>query len=109
MRDMSLDHRSLLARVKALLGDALGPRFLGVILYGSEARGEAGPDSDIDLLVLLEGPVEHWRDSCACIDALYGLVLELERPIHAKPVDVNEYRRRDLPLYLSVKAEGIPA
>ena len=24
------------------------------VLYGSEARGEAGPDSDIDLLILLE-------------------------------------------------------
>ncbi len=26
-----------------------------VILYGSEARGDAQPDSDIDLLVLVEG------------------------------------------------------
>ena len=27
------------------------------ILYGSEARGDAGEDSDIDLLVLLDGDV----------------------------------------------------
>jgi predicted nucleotidyltransferase len=25
-----------------------------IILYGSEARGDAGPDSDIDLLILMD-------------------------------------------------------
>lgn len=36
-----------------------------VILFGSHARGEAGPDSDLDLLVVLDddAPPEalHWR------------------------------------------------
>jgi predicted nucleotidyltransferase len=33
-----------------------------IILYGSVARGDAGPDSDIDLLVLWKGDVrEGWR------------------------------------------------
>lgn len=31
------------------------------ILYGSEARGDARPDSDIDLLVLLEGENRPFR------------------------------------------------
>src|SRR4051794_11292855 len=31
-----------------------------VILYGSRARGDAMPDSDWDLLVLVDGPVD-WR------------------------------------------------
>jgi len=30
-----------------------------VILFGSHARGEAGPDSDVDLLVVM--PVEGWK------------------------------------------------
>ncbi len=36
-----------------------------VILYGSEARGDAGPDSDIDLLILVNKakvPVEEEAD-----------------------------------------------
>lgn len=39
-----------------------------VILFGSHARGEAGTDSDIDLVVVLddEAPIEHLSASSAC-------------------------------------------
>ena len=32
-----------------------------VILYGSEARGDARPDSDIDVLILLDGEKRNYR------------------------------------------------
>jgi hypothetical protein len=43
------------------------------------------------------------------IDALYALVLALERPISAKPVDVAAYKAGEYPLYRNAKAEGIVA
>jgi len=89
------------------LRQAFGQRLRGVILYGSEVRGTAEPDSDIDFLVLLNGPVGPWEDSGTCIHALYPLVLELERPIHAKPVDIREYEAQVWPLYQEAKREGI--
>jgi len=102
-----VDHEALLRRVRLLLGNAFGQRLRGMVLYGSEARGEAREDSDIDFLVLLEGPVDHSSDSRRCIRALYDLVLELERPIHAKPVDVKRYETQALPLYRRARQEGI--
>jgi type I restriction enzyme S subunit len=39
-----------------------GDRLRGVYLYGSYARDDAGDDSDIDVAVVLEGPVHGWLD-----------------------------------------------
>jgi predicted nucleotidyltransferase len=33
-----------------------GSRLLDVVLFGSRSRGDAGPDSDIDVLVILDDP-----------------------------------------------------
>jgi uncharacterized protein len=104
MRNVSED---VLKRAKASLQVAFGGRLQGVVLYGSEARHEAAEDSDVDLLVLLAGPVDQHDDSWTCIRALYPLVLELERPIHAKPTDVLTYETQETPLYRNVRQEGI--
>ena len=102
-----MDRDELLKRAKAALQAAFGERLQGVVLYGSEARGDAAPDSDVDLLVLLAPPVNRRVDLWACICALYPLVLELERPIHARPVDAGDYESGALPLYREAKREGV--
>ena len=103
-----MERSELLQRVKAALRDAFGERFKGLILYGSEARGQSVPDSDIDLLVLLESQESYWDDVGRCIDAVYPLILENDgRPIHAKPIPVEEYEAQEYALYRNVKHEGI--
>jgi predicted nucleotidyltransferase len=98
-----------LTNIRQRLLKAHGQRLRGVVLYGSEVRGEARPDSDIDVLVLLEGPIDYGRDVRTNIDALYDLFLALERPISAKPVDMAAYQTAAYPLYRNAKAEGILA
>ena len=65
----------VLHRIKSKLQTTFGERLHEVMLYGSEARGESEPDSDIDLLVLLTGPIDEGKDSWTCIRTLYPLVL----------------------------------
>jgi predicted nucleotidyltransferase len=97
----------ILMRIKARLRTVHGDRLRGVVLYGSQARGEAGADSDIDVLVLLDGPIDYGRDLEANLDALYPLSLELGRRISPKPVPAAEYETVDCPLYRTAHLEGI--
>ncbi|MGO8687995.1 MAG: nucleotidyltransferase family protein [Thermoguttaceae bacterium] len=103
------ERKAFLRRVQTALRGVFAARLRGVILYGSEARGTARPDSDIDLLVLLAGPVDLATDLVAVHGVLYPIALELGRRISAKPVDAEQYESIECPLYNAVHREGLPA
>ena len=98
---------ALLQRIRGRLESAFAERLRGVVLFGSEARGTTGPDSAVDMLVLLDGPVHAGRDLMTALDALYPLALDLGRPMSPKPVDAREYETLDCPLYRGARSEGV--
>ena len=102
-----MNREKLLLEIKNRLINIYGERFKGLVLYGSEAKNEAKLDSDIDILVLLTGPVSRLEEHRIIMSKIYDLVLDIERPIHAKPVDIAIYDIKGYPLYQSAKSEGI--
>lgn len=54
-----------------------------IILYGSRARGDAEPDSDWDLLILVDGEVDQKRDR-RLGDELYEI--ELDQDVILSPM-----------------------
>jgi len=80
-----MDRRLLLSRISELLREVYGDRMKAVVLYGSEARDAGRPDSDINLLVLLDRVIDYGDDLRRNLDALYPLALELGRRISASP------------------------
>ena len=80
-----------------------------VILYGSEARNEAGPDSDIDLLILVDGDKLTLKQEDAITTPLYEL--ELKTGVVISPIVMlkKQWTNRPMitPFYLNVMNEGI--
>ena len=52
----------ILVRLKQELVALYGPRLKQVLLYGSRARGDFREDSDYDVLVVLDGPLDDWKE-----------------------------------------------
>ena len=59
VREGNRDLAGLLRGLRGSLEGIYGPRLRGVYLFGSRARGDGGPDSDLDLLVVLDR-VDHY-------------------------------------------------
>ena len=80
-----------------------------VILYGSEARDEARPDSDIDLLILVDGDKLTLAQEDAITTPLYEL--ELQTGVAISPIVMlkKQWESRPMitPFYLNVMREGI--
>jgi predicted nucleotidyltransferase len=103
--DIAMSH--LLEQCRDRLAAHYGERLAGLVLYGSKARGDARPDSDFDLLVLLQGPFDWFDELRTIVDLLYPLHLESNRHISAHPVVTDEYERGTTQLYRNARAEGV--
>jgi hypothetical protein len=58
-------------------------------------------------MVLLTGPIALWRDLETIVNAIYPLQLQIDRSIHATPVDVDSYDAGSSALYRNAQREGI--
>lgn len=97
---------SVRQEIRSRLETAFQGRLQGVLLFGSEARGESRRDSDLDLMVLLEEPVRLGKDLETIVEALYPVQLEIEAPIHALPVSARSFEAGEYGIYRQAKREG---
>ncbi|MFQ5819699.1 MAG: nucleotidyltransferase family protein [Candidatus Heimdallarchaeota archaeon] len=84
-------------------------RLKQIILYGSWARGEATEDSDIDLLIVLEGNVSPGKEIDRMIDIITEINLKHNVLLAVYPVSEENYATLNSPLLLNIRREGRPA
>jgi predicted nucleotidyltransferase len=84
----------------------------GALLFGSRARGESRPDSDVDIAILLHGPRQSRVDTALeMADIAFDVMMELGVLIEALPLweDEWEYPERfsNPALIDNIRHEGI--
>jgi predicted nucleotidyltransferase len=76
-----------------------------IILFGSYARGDFGPDSDLDLLVILDGIDSTRAESNRLRRALRGLLMPIDILV-ATPQQIERHRQTIGLIYRPALEEG---
>lgn len=104
-------------RIAAGLGDfaralrvRFGDRIRELVLFGSRARGDAHEDSDVDVLVVVDG-LSDWEKR-EVSDIAYDVNASSEHwigisPLACSTAEVREHRLRGRRIWHDIAAEGL--
>ena len=98
---------TVLRELKEELRHIYGTRFLWLILYGSYARNEAWEESDIDVVVVVEGEVSPAKEIDRMLDVITDLDLKYNVLLSVYPVSQKSLQTINSPLLLNIKKEGV--
>jgi predicted nucleotidyltransferase len=101
------DLQKILSRLKEHLQEIYGDRFSKMILFGSQARGEATTDSDIDVLIVLKGEVDFGAEVERTAEFVSNLCLDFDQVIGSFFMAEQDFISRNSPLLINVRREGI--
>jgi uncharacterized protein len=88
--------RSALRELDRKLPARFGRKYLRLILFGSRARGDNDPDSDVDVAVILRGRItDRWSAKRVIIQETYPILLETGLYIQAWPLEEGELDNPD--------------
>ena len=105
------NRRLALAEFVKRLREALEGHVLDVRLFGSEARGEATSDSDIDVFVVVQPDAERVKLEDRIIDLAFDVNLDFGvyiSPRVVTPLILNDPVWLETPFIKNVARESIP-
>lgn len=99
--------RGVLHWVTQSLRNLYGSRLRHLFLFGSYARGEARPDSDVDLLIVLDGPVKPLEEARRTSPVVLRSASYRDTALSFVHLSAEEFNDDRRPLVQSVRQEGI--
>ena len=78
-----------------------------MVRFGSQSRGDADPDSDIDVLVVLKGAVAPCEEIARTLDDVAEVSLTHDAVLACVFISEDRYERAQSPLMLNVRREGV--
>lgn len=103
----AFDPHEIASAVAVDLKSVYGDRLKKVVLYGSWVRGDAHPESDVDIMVVLDR-VDSWAEERDRMDdVLWKHSLENSTVVSTLIVSEEDYARQNEPVLIRAAAEGI--
>jgi len=97
----------ILAELKRGLQEIYGDRLRAVVLFGSQARGEATADSDVDVAVVLDDYDSPYDIIRRTGELFWQLSFEHDELITCVPIKESDWRDKDWRLYRNLRREGV--
>ena len=96
----------VLLRFRDALVELYGPVLDRVVLFGSRARGEAGPESDYDVAVFLKHMDSRLAEAYRLADLRVRFIDDTGVFFDAKPFRAEDYAKRS-PLMHEIRRDGV--
>lgn len=104
---MNTELDTILSKLRRRLERLYGPNLVSLRLYGSQARGEGVPGSDIDVLVVLRTLASPAEEIHRTSQIVAGLSLEHDVVISCAFISQNQLLTEQSPFLMNVQREGI--
>lgn len=100
--------KKILRELKKGLVEIFGEQLKAVYLFGSFARGEGKlPDSDIDVMVVMNGEFNYRDTENRSIEFVASLCLEYDVVIICHFVSDQRYTESEMPFMLNVRKDAV--
>jgi predicted nucleotidyltransferase len=103
----AFDPHAIAAAVAEELRELYGERLKQVLLFGSWARGDAHPESDIDLLVVLDRVENRWEERDRMDEIFERHSFENDTIVSEIPVSEAELNAAEIPVLMRVREEAV--
>ena len=104
---MEREVQSVTSELRRRLQAVYGERLLKLMLFGSHARGDAEDGSDIDVLLVLKGPVSPCEEIERTVEHTADISLRHDVVVSCVFVSEDQFERERSPLLLNVRREGV--
>ncbi|MBI5428542.1 MAG: nucleotidyltransferase domain-containing protein [Nitrospinae bacterium] len=105
---MKPELQPILTELRERLTDLYGARLQQISLFGSQARGDSTPGSDIDVLIVLRGEVDPAEEIARTGDITSGISLDHDVVVSCVFMSSDRYETEQSPLLLNIRRESVP-